>query len=329
MSWKPTASLEMLRRRAFLLKEIRQYFDENGVLEVVTPILSCSATTDPNIESLATDLDDQLAGSNTRYLHTSPEFPMKRLLCAGVGDIYQICTVFRQGESGRHHNPEFQMLEYYREGFDHHRLMDDLQQLVSRIWTSHKPDSEQPAFHRVSYREALFEVTGAGLGELDSSRVAAALDHHAIDAPLSLDDPLDSWLDLLMGTVVAKSFDPQGMTFLHGYPESQAALARIQPDETGEAVAARFELYAGELELANGFYELANAEEQRLRFESDQAQRLEQAKTTVPYDQNLIAALDAGLPDCAGVAMGLDRLLMLLSGADHLEEVLAFPSAIA
>ncbi len=321
MNWRPAANQDHLLARATLLRAVREYFDGTQALEVVTPTLSAAATTDPAIESFVTHCSDR--NNSCRYLQTSPEFPMKRLLCAGSGDIYQICTVFRQGESGRHHNPEFQLLEWYRLEFDHHRLMDEVAELVSTVLQAFEM-SAPVEFSRISYRNAIKQVTGFELEQLDYQQIEHILARHTVDCPLSANDPLDHWFDLLMSTVVAPSFAHNHFTFIYDYPASQAALARLRTE--GEStVAERFELYYGELELANGFHELNDAAEQADRFRHEQQLRIERGHAKVPFDQNLIAALQAGLPDCAGVALGLDRLLMLATGTDNIYQLISFP----
>ena len=318
--WRPTASLDNLRTRAQLLQRIRGFFAERGVMEVETPALSASATTDPQLHSLATRYHGP-GGAHGRalYLHTSPEFPMKRLLAAGSGPIYQLCKVFRDGEAGRLHNPEFTLLEWYRPGFDHHQLMDEVAALVTAAL---EPLSLQPV-EKLTYEEAF--VRHAGINPLDASAVQLAecarghgIDSHGLD-PHSATD----WCDLLLTHRVEPQLGQGRLTFLYDYPAAQAALARLRPDRP--AVAERFELYYKGIELANGFHELGDAQEQRQRFEHDLAARQRLALPALPPDEHLLAALHAGLPDCAGVALGVDRLAMLTIGAASIAEVIAFP----
>lgn len=298
-----------------MLARIRAFFAARGVLEVETPMLSPAAATDPHLESLAVPV----AGGR-RYLHTSPEFPMKRLLAAGSGDIYQICRVFRADEAGRLHNPEFTMLEWYRTGLDHHALMEEVAALVAELLGQ---EGRRASFERLSFRQAFEQVLGLDPHRAETERLAAA----AAERGLSVQGALsrEDWLDLLMAAVIAPALPADRGSFIYDYPASQAALARVVEDETGVAVAARFELFWGEWELANGFYELGDAREQRRRFEADLARRAAAGRGCPPMDTRLLAALEAGLPDCAGVAVGLDRLLMLLTGAERIDEVLAFP----
>ncbi len=314
--WRPSAPLEVMRARARLLRRLREYFRRTGALEVETPACSAFGVTDPAIESFQVDVGVLNAGR--RYLHTSPEFPMKRLLAAGSGPIYQICRVFRDGESGRRHNPEFTLLEWYRPGWDHLRLMNEVAQLVCEV-------AERPLPQvRLSYGELFQEYTGIDPHGAEPGQ----LREHALELGLadagSLELPdRDAWLDLLLSHCIEPRLPAGRMTFVYDYPSSQAALARLRPGTP--AVAERFELYLGGMELANGFHELTNVAEQRVRFEAEQAERKALGLTPVPMDENLLMALEAGMPDCSGVALGLDRLLMWLVGAEHIDQVLAFP----
>ena len=304
----------MLQARADLLARLRGFFALTGVLEVETPILSQAAVTDPALASLA------VGGvqGRARYLQTSPEFPMKRLLASGSGPIYQICKVFRDDERGRFHHPEFSLLEWYRPGWDYRRLMDEVAELV-------RTALQRPAMpvERIGYRE-LFR---AGL-ELDPwSATVADLRGAALAAGIAdaarLDLDADAWLDLLLTHCLESSLGRGGMTFLVDYPPSQAALARIRPGPI--PVAERFELYIEGVELANGFGELTDPVEQRARFEADLATRRQRGQREPPLDERLLAALAAGMPECAGVALGIDRLLMMATGVGHIDAVLAFP----
>lgn len=316
MSWRPGAPPALLHRRARLLSDLRAFFARRQVLEVETPYLSGAGTTDPQVGSLSLDLP-----SGRRFLHTSPEFPMKRLLAAGVGDCYQVARVFRADEAGRHHNPEFTLLEWYRVGFDHHRLMDEVEALVRAV--DHEGRAAET--RRLTYAQALADHAGVDAHRDD----APALARRARELGLAVQGELDrdAWLDLLLSTMVCPAFPPNRLTLIHDYPASQAALARVRPGDP--PVAERFELYWGPLELANGFHELGDAAEQRRRFEVERAARAQRGLADVPMDTRLLQALEAGLPDCAGVALGVDRLLMALSGEDDIRRVLAFDTARA
>ncbi len=321
--WQPAATLEVLKLRARLLESIRAFFSGRGVLEVETPILSTAAITDPMLASLATRYAGPLfPHGQTFYLHTSPEFPMKRLLAAGSGSIYQICKVFRDGECGRLHNPEFTMLEWYRVGFDHHRLMDEVAELVTALLA---PTLKLDTPERLSYREAFRRHAGLDPHTASSADFAAIARERRIGVPkdLTSQNDLATWRDLLLTHAVEPELGQGRLTFIYDYPASQASLARIQSGEP--PLAARFELYLNGIELANGFHELADADEQRARFERQLHARAAAGQAVVPLDERLLAALSEGLPDCAGVALGFDRLVMLAAGARSIAEVMAFP----
>lgn len=320
--WQPSATLETLCLRARLLSSIRAFFERRGVLEVETPILSAAAVTDPNLASLNVRYTGPGAPrGRTLYLHTSPEFPMKRLLAAGSGSIYQICKVFRDGEAGRLHNPEFTMLEWYRVGFDHHALMDEVEALVTEML--HECVDLGPT-ERLTYRRAFREYAGIDPHETSVESLCECARKHGVEMAMGLEpDRRDAWLDLLLTHVIEPHLGDGRLTFLYDYPASQAALARVRADEP--PVAERFELYLGGVELANGFHELGDAGEQRRRFEADNERRRASGLPPVPMDERLLAALAHGLPDCAGVALGVDRLVMAASRSRSIDETLAFP----
>lgn len=314
--WRPTATLEALRQRAEMLARLRRYFAGQGVLEVETPLLSAAAIPDPHIPSFTTAPDPQ--GGASRYLNTSPEFAMKRLLAAGAGPIYQVCKAFRRGEQGRQHNPEFTLLEWYRPGFDHLQLMDEVEALVRQLAEGFRPLG--PA-QRLSYRAAFRQFLDIDPFAADAAQLASCAQAQGLGEVSGLADR-DDWLDLLMGHCVQPQLGKDGPTFIYDYPASQAALARIRPGEP--PVAERFELFIDGIELANGFHELQDAGEQRARFEADARRRQLAGLDAVDLDEHLLAALSAGLPACAGVALGLDRLLLVLNRASQLSDVLAF-----
>lgn len=322
VDWRPSATLEVLELRARILERIRAFFARHGVLEVETPYLSPAAATDPHLASLATRYTGPGYPSGIAlYLHTSPEFAMKRLLAAGSGSIYQICKVFRDGERGWLHNPEFTLLEWYRIGADHHALMDEVAQLVAEAlagWRTLGPAE------KLSYREAFLGHAGIDPHTADGGDFARVARAHGLSIPCGLaEGDLDGWRDLLLTHLVEPHLGRGQPTFIYDYPASQAALARVRG--TNPPLAERFECYLDGIELANGFRELTDPLEQRRRFERDLARRQEQGLPAVPMDERLLAALEAGLPDCAGVALGVDRLVMLAAGAGAIEEVLAFP----
>jgi elongation factor P--(R)-beta-lysine ligase len=315
--WQPTASLENLKLRAKLLDKLRQFFAARGVLEVDTPALSRAGATDRHIQSFR--VEDGRKGH--LYLHTSPEFPMKRLLASGSGDIYQICKVFRSGEVGRHHNPEFTMLEWYRLGLDHHQLMAEVAVLVGGLI----PELDPPEY--LTYREAFQLHAGFDVAQAGSKECIAALTRDGRRVPAEDQLDYDGWLDMVAGDLVYPALGRGRLTFIYNYPASQAALARIWPGEP--PVAERFEAFIDGLELVNGFHELADAAEQRRRFEADSTYRRQHGLMDVPMDEHLLTALGHGLPGCAGVALGFDRLVMIAAGARSIGEVIAFPGTRA
>lgn len=315
------ASHDVLKLRAGILARIRAFFARNDVLEVETPVLSRAASTDPALCSFKTVYSGPgTARDQIRYLHTSPEFPMKRLLAAGSGSIYQICKVFRDGESGTRHNPEFTLLEWYRTGFDELDLMNEVQRLITEVLADDLPiDTVQ----HYCYRELFIEFAAVDPFTATSAELRALLQsRHDVTAIGLADDDSDAWLDLVMTHVIEPRLG-QGLVFVRDYPASQAALARLRPGDP--PVAARFEVYLNGMELANGFHELTDAVEQQRRFDSELQRRRKAGSETVRMDENLLSALRAGLPDCSGVALGLDRLLMLASGSRRVQDVLAFP----
>lgn len=303
-----------------MLARIRDFFAARGILEVETPILSAAATTDIHLDSFRVDYRGPGApASSRRYLHTSPEFAMKRLLAAGSGAIYQIARVFRNGERGRLHNPEFTLLEWYRPGFDHHRLMDEVEEFVAAAMGKAAPSGPS---ERLTYRDAFLRYAGIDPHSADRETLADTAARHGLDASVLGTDERDPWLDLLLTHVIEPHLGRGCLTFLYDYPASQAALARIRPEQP--PVAERFELYVEGIELANGFHELTDAQTQRSRFATDLDRRRALGLPLVSMDDRLLAALSAGLSPCAGVALGIDRMLMLRADKRSLAEVMAF-----
>lgn len=313
--WPPAATLDTLRARAALLHRIHVFFERREVMEVNTPVLSAAGTVDPNIHSFAVNGD---TGDPSLWLHTSPEFAMKRLLAAGSGAIYQICPVFRREERGRLHNPEFHMLEWYRPGFDHHALMDELAALLRNICTHRL--LIVPA-RRLTYRDAFTTHAGVDPFRAEISELGDCLSHHSVYHSLDRNGDRDVWLDLIMASVVGPRLGRDAPALVYDYPASQAALARVRPGDP--PVAERFELFVGGIEVANGFHELTDADEQARRFEREHGRG---SGRRPPIDRALIEALHAGLPPCAGVAVGLDRLLMLDLDLSSIAEAIAFPA---
>jgi lysyl-tRNA synthetase class 2 len=314
MSWQPTATGVALQLRAQMLRAARAFFERRAVLEVETPVLSAAAVSDPQIESLATHITG-LPGK--RYLCPSPEFAMKRLLAAGSGDIYQICKVFRDAERGRWHNPEFTMVEWYRLGYDDAALMDELEALVGELLA---PGRRLEPAERLSYRTAMQRHAEVDPFSATEDELLEAAARHGAVCNAELDR--DAKLDLLMGLVVGPKLGRGNPCFVCDYPASQASLARLKPGLP--RVAARFELYLDGLELANGFHELVQPKEQRERFVRDLALRAARGQPTPPIDEHLLAALEHGMPECAGVALGFDRLVAIALGADRLADAIAF-----
>ncbi len=306
-----------------MLATIRAFFAERGVLEVETPIASRAAVSDPALDSLATRWHGPGHPDGLPlYLQTSPEFPMKRLLAAGLGPIYQVCKVFRDGERGRRHHPEFSLLEWYRPGWGYRALMAEVADLVRAILMAPGLACEELRY-RDLFRDRLdldpWDTDVQGLRELALAR--------GLGGAADLDLSRDAWLDLLLSHCLEQDLGRGCMTFVYDYPLTQAALARVslEPEPHGE----RFELYLEGMELANGFDELTDATEQRRRFAQDQEERVAAGRRTLPLDEPFLAALGAGLTPGSGVALGLDRLLMVRIGADHIDQVLAFPVELA
>ncbi len=291
------------------MRRARAFFDARGLLEVETPMLSAAAPTDLNVHSLAV---------GDRWLQTSPEFPMKRLLAEGIGDCWQLCRVFRAGEAGRLHNPEFTLLEWYRVGWDDAALMDEVEALVHDLLDGYRT---LDAGERVTYAQAFHRATGVAHSAADADRCAAIANDCGLAAPDGL--TLAQWHDLILGAVAMPTLGCDGLCFITDFPAEQAALARLRGMPP---VAARFELVVDGIEIANGYHELSDPVEQAHRFHADNAARVVAGLPTMPQDERLLAALQQGLPDCAGVALGLDRLVMLALGTDNIQDVIAFPT---
>lgn len=303
-----------MKARAELYGSVRAFFSDRSVLEVDTPLLSAGATVDCQIESFA------VTGGG--WLQTSPEFAMKRLLCAGSGPIFQIAPSFRREETGRHHNPEFRLLEWYRTGWDHRQLMDEVEGLMHALGVA--PGAR---FERLSYRAAFERYAGFDPHRIDADQLRRAT-HDGGFAPDGPDNASrDFWLDLWMSHRVGPALGHPCPVFLYDFPASQCALARVRAGDP--PLAERFELFWQGLELANGFHELTDAAEQRARFHADLAWRRQHGRVVPPCDERLLAALEHGLPDCAGVAVGLDRLLMLRLGLADVAATMAFDAGRA
>jgi elongation factor P--(R)-beta-lysine ligase len=305
-TWQPTASLLQLKNRAAILQQVRTFFAQRNVLEVDTPLLDRSTVTDP--VQKAFQIDD-------RFLQTSPEYAMKRLLASHGCDIYQICKAFRDDEVGRIHNPEFTMLEWYRIGYDLDALMRETADLLQLILRCNPP--EQIAYQQLFLNELHIDPLTASVESLKN----IAHDHHIVVSDSFADEDKDTWLDILMSHVIEPKIGQQVPTFIYDYPASQAALAKTNADKT---TARRFEIYYKGIELANGYHELTDAAELEKRFHADNNLRSARNLPQRPIDYHLIAAQKQGIPDCSGVALGLDRLIMLALNAAHIREVLSF-----
>lgn len=307
-SWCPTASLLSMQARAVFYNKIRGFFAERNVLEVETPLMCARGVTDPYIQAFGVD---------DKFLQTSPEYAMKRLLSAGVGSIYQICKAFRREEAGNFHNPEFTMLEWYRIGFTHVDLMDETDSLIQLLL-------DCPPAQRISYYELFMQFFDINphTASLKDLQVCAARSNINLSDLASKDLTVTDWLQLLMSHVIEPQLVGPTAWFVYDFPAAQAALAKVIPGQY--PVAARFEVYMQGIELANGYYELQDAREQEKRFAADNATRRSQGLHEMQSDDRLVAALKAGFPECAGIALGLDRLLMLKLNAKSIAQVLSF-----
>lgn len=313
MIWQPAADFSLLRLRAQAYAQIRAFFAAREVLEVETPLLCSACAPELHIQPFATAYHGPGSSAHPLYLQASPELAMKRLLAAGSGPIFQLCKAFRDGESGRLHNPEFSLLEWYRPDFDHHRLMDEVDDLLEHLLGSLRAE-------RLSYVEVFLAETG--LHPL-TVELGALREYAARWGAAEWDR--DTCLQLILSHEIEPRLGRGCPTFIYDFPASQASLARL----TADGLAARFEVYVDGVELANGFHELTDAQEQRARFLADLARRRALGWLEPPLDERFLAALAHGLPDCAGVALGVDRLLMLRAGMRDIREVLAFPLARA
>jgi lysyl-tRNA synthetase class 2 len=305
----------MLQLRAEILAAIRTFFSDRDVLEVETPLLASAPATDLHLDAVSCRYRGQGADEGRElYLQTSPEFAMKRLLAAGSRAVYQICKAVRNGEAGRMHNPEFTILEWYRPGWDHHRLMDEIDEMLQLVLGT--PPGDRLTYEAVFDRHADINPFSARDEELvNRARTLGVVEPDDLER--------DDLLNLLLTHVVEPQLGRGRPTFLHDYPASQASLARVRPG--APPVAERFEVFSEGVELANGYHELNDPAEQRRRFTADNTARRAAGLPEVPIDERLLAAIEHGLPDCAGVALGIDRLLMVAAGTRDISDVLTFP----
>ncbi|MGH8614473.1 MAG: EF-P lysine aminoacylase EpmA [Gammaproteobacteria bacterium] len=313
LDWRPRWTPHMLRLRADLLARVRCFFSQRGVLEVDTPLLTATPSADPNLMPMR--LRSVSADPNPGYyLQTSPEFPMKRLLAAGSGPIYQIAHSFRDDERGRLHQPEFSLLEWYRPGFDHHLLMDEVADLLEVTLGADRHE-------RLSVAQAFERFLGFDPHQATLKELKTVARKNGLRLAQSADEAV--YLDFLMSHCVAPDLGTPRPTLLYDYPISQCAYARIR--EGDPPVAERFEVFVAGIELGNGYHELNDPVEQRMRFMTENAKRRHAGLPEMPLDEHLLAALECGMPECAGIALGFDRLVMVAAGAKRLEEVMAFP----
>jgi lysyl-tRNA synthetase class 2 len=307
--------LQRLKQRAFLLAKIRQYFASENVLEVETPILSSAGNTDIHIESFTSNPIQ--ANSQQSYLRTSPEFPLKRLLCSGVGDIYELGKVFRREEISKTHNVEFTLLEWYRLGFDYLQLIHNVKQLFECILSSFNLPSIDS--NTMTFAEAFNEFLDCDISQINLSELNKICTESGYSGSYLTKEQA---MDYLFATQIQPQFDKQQLTFVTHYPANQAALAQINPKDPTTAL--RFEVFYQGHELGNGYQELTDAQELSLRFKQDNVYRAKHNQQTVVVDENLLSAIQRGMPKCSGIAIGVDRLLMTLIESGSIDEVLSF-----
>lgn len=316
-SWQPSAPITNLLKRAAIVSQIRRFFSDRGLIEVETPAMSQATVTDIHLVPFQTRfIGPSAAGGMPLYLMTSPEYHMKRLLAAGSGPIFQLCRSFRNEEAGRYHNPEFTMLEWYRPNYDMYRLMNEVDDLLQQILDCDSAET-------LSYQQVFTRHVGIDPLSADKKQLYKAAVKWDLDEATSAEDDRDTLLQLLFSMVVEPNIWRDKPAFVYHFPASQATLAEISTED--HRVADRFEVYFNGIELANGFRELTDVREQRQRFEQDNRKRVAMSLTEQPIDENLLAALAQGMPECSGVALGVDRLVMLALKAERLSDVIAFP----
>ena len=321
MAWQPSMSWQHAKQRAQILATIRDFFSKRHVIEVETPLLSNGTITDVHLDPFITQfnysMDSRIEESKALYAQTSPEFAMKRLLASGYGCCYQICKAFRHEQHGRHHNPEFTMLEWYRLGFDHFQLMDEVADLLSAVLSCSGVD-------KITYQELFMrEVAIDPLLTTKSELLTLITARGMYSDWLAKEESIDTLLQFVMSELIEPKIGKERPCFVYNFPANQASLAKISSQD--ERVAERFECYFKGIELANGFNELTDAKQQKHRFDQDNRTRAELGKKQGVIDKNFLSALEHGLPQCSGVALGVDRLLMLAFDADSIDQVISFP----
>ena len=322
MSWQPTLTWEYAQKRAQVLKKVRHFFDERNIIEVETPALSQGTVTDVHLDAISCRynfLSDSSPGQSVKfYLQTSPEFHMKRLLASGYGSIFQIAKAFRHEEAGRFHNPEFTLLEWYRLGFDHFMLMDEVGELLQIILDCKKPD-------QITYQQLFLDLLNIDPLVADREQLLSLIkDYNKFSDWLTVEQDNDVLLQFILSEIIEPKIGNQRPCFVYNFPRSQASLAKTCEQDI--RVAERFECYFKGVELVNGFNELTDVDIQLARFQEDNQKRKMLSLKEKPIDKNFLAALSHGLPACSGVALGIDRLIMLLLNVEHIEQVISFPA---
>lgn len=324
MNWQPTLSWEHAKLRADIIAKIRSFFRDRAVIEVETPLLANATITDVHLDPFVTQFnystDSPLSQSKALYAQTSPEFAMKRLLASGYGCCYQLCKAFRHESHGRYHNPEFTMLEWYRVGVDHFQLMDEVSELLVSVLGC-------TTVNKISYQQLFLKQVEIDPLEATRNELLALIRHRGVFSDWLAEENVDTLLQFIMSEIIEPNIGIDAPCFVYNFPASQASLARICKADT--RVAERFECYYRGIELANGFNELTNARQQLDRFMQDNEIRIAQGKVARMIDENFIAALNHGLPECAGVALGVDRLIMIALNADSIDKVISFPIGTA
>lgn len=325
MSWQPSMNWHNAKQRAKVLSLIRAFFLARNVIEVETPLLSSTTITDQHLDPFITQFnysaDSHCSEATLLYGQTSPEFAMKRLLASGYGSCYQICKALRHEQQGRYHNPEFTMLEWYRLGYNHFELMDEVEELLQLILTC-------PKTEKISYQNLFMNKVHIDPLNTSRSDLINVIKHSGkLSDWLEREESIDTLLQFIMAELIEPNIGIDAPCFVYDFPASQASLAKISTKDP--RVAERFECYFKGIELANGFHELTDAEQQKQRFINDNEirQQLDMEKRAI--DERFISALEYGLPACSGVALGIDRLIMLALSVEKIDDIITFPVSIA